>query len=108
MRGTTKNAIVTYNAIQKVFKSRFDESRSNAKLTDFSSSSVKHPMITDTRTPYESLLGKNKESFFSPVFFSRSMDEAISSSTSSAFAKTAYFAQLPFLISGKSDAARYL
>jgi heme/copper-type cytochrome/quinol oxidase subunit 2 len=108
LRGTTKNAIVTYNAIQKVFKSRFDESRSNAKLTDFSSSSVKHPMITDTRTPYESLLGKNKESFFSPVFFSRSMDEAISSSTSSAFAKTAYFAQLPFLISGKSDAARYL
>jgi hypothetical protein len=36
LRSSTRSAIVTYNAIQKVFKSRFDEGRSNARLQDFS------------------------------------------------------------------------
>ena len=64
LRSTARNAVVTYNAIQKVFKSRFDEGRSNARLQDFSNSYVTHPFITESKSPYESMLGKNKESFF--------------------------------------------
>jgi hypothetical protein len=64
LRSTARNSIVTYNAIQKVFKSRLDEGRSNARLQDFSNSYVTHPFVTETKTPYESLLGKNKSSFF--------------------------------------------
>jgi hypothetical protein len=64
LRASTKNAIVTYNAIQKVFKSRFDEGRSNARLQDFSNSFVSHPFLTAKRSSYEALLGKNKDNFF--------------------------------------------
>jgi len=64
LRSTTKNAIVTYNAMQKVFRSRYDEGRSNARLQDLTNSYNKHPFITAPKSPYESLLGKNKESFF--------------------------------------------
>jgi hypothetical protein len=66
LRSSAKNSLVTYNALQKVFKSRFDEGRSNARLQDFSNSSVKHPFITAKKTPYGSLLGKNKASFYVP------------------------------------------
>jgi hypothetical protein len=65
LRSTARNSVVTYNAIQKVFKSRFDEGRSNARLQDFSNSYITHPFITETKSPYESMLGKNKDSFFS-------------------------------------------
>ena len=64
LRSSARSAIVTYNAIQKVFKSRFDEGRSNARLQDFSNSYVSHPFLTEKKTPYESLLSKNKDSFF--------------------------------------------
>lgn len=64
LRSTARNSIVTYNAIQKVFKSRFDEGRSNARLQDFSNSFVSHPYITESKSPYEGMLGKNKDSFF--------------------------------------------
>jgi len=64
LRSTTKNATVTYNAMQKVFRSRYDEGRSNARLQDLSNSFAAHPFITAPKSPYESLLGKNKESFF--------------------------------------------
>jgi hypothetical protein len=38
LRSTAKNSMVTYSAIQKVFKSRLDEGRSNARLQDVSNS----------------------------------------------------------------------
>lgn len=65
LRSTARNSVVTYNAMQKVFKSRFDEGRSNARLQDFSNSFITHPFITESKSPYESMLGKNKDSFFS-------------------------------------------
>ena len=64
LRSTARNAIVTYNAIQKVFKSRLDEGRSHSRLQDFSNSFVAHPFVTATKSPYEGMLAKNKESFF--------------------------------------------
>lgn len=64
LRSSARNSIITYNAIQKVFKSRFDEGRSNARLQDFSNSFVSHPFITESKSPYEGMLGKNKDSFF--------------------------------------------
>jgi hypothetical protein len=65
LRASSKNAIVTYNAIQKVFKSRFDEGRSNARLQDFSNSYSSHPFVTAPKSGYESLISKNKVNFFS-------------------------------------------
>jgi hypothetical protein len=75
LRSSTRSAIITYNAIQKVFKSRFDEGRSHARLQDFSNSYVTHPFLTETKSPYESLLAKNKESFFNVNSYKQTVQE---------------------------------
>jgi hypothetical protein len=108
LRSTVKNAIVTYNAIQKVFRSRFDEGRSNARLEDFSNSFVKHPYLTDSRVNYESLLGKNKESFFKTNLYNQTYKLPYSDLTSVFYSNNIYFMDLPFLVSMKSDPSRYL
>jgi len=108
LRSTVKNAIVTYNAIQKVFRSRFDEGRSNARLEDFSNSFVKHPYITDGRINYESLLGKNKESFLKTNLYNQTKKLNYSTLSSIFFSNNIYFMDLPFLVSMKSDPSRYL
>jgi hypothetical protein len=69
LRSTAKNAIVTYNANQKVYKSRFDDSRSNMNFKDITNSFVTYPFITEGKAPYEKLLGKNKESFFNVTLY---------------------------------------
>lgn len=108
LRSTVKNAIVTYNAMQKVFRSRFDEGRSNARLEDFSNSFVKHPYITDTRINYESLLGKNKEFFLKTTLFNQSQKLNYSNLSSVFYSNNIYFMDLPFMLSMKSDPSRYL
>jgi hypothetical protein len=108
LRSTTKNSVVTYSAIQKVFRSRFDEGRSNARLQDVSNSYVKHPLISEKRTSFESLLSKNSESFMSTSLYNKflklnnSLIPELSNTTS------IYFAEIPFLLSLKSDSSRYL
>ena len=108
IRSTVKNSIVTYGAIQKVFKSRFDEGRSNARLEDFSNSYVKHPFITDNRTSYESLLGKNKESFMKVNFYNHTSKLTYSNMSPLFYSNNIYFMDLPFLVSTLSDPSRYL
>jgi hypothetical protein len=78
LRASAKNAIVTYNALQKVFRARFDEGRSNARLQDFSNSAITHPFLTSNRVPYEKLLGKNKESFFELTRYNHNLTEDFS------------------------------
>lgn len=69
LRSSARSAIVTYNAIQKVFKSRFDEGRSNLRMQDFSNSYVNHPFITEPKSQYESLLAKNTDNYFNTNSF---------------------------------------
>lgn len=108
LRSTTKNAIVTYNAMQKVFRSRYDEGRSNARLQDLSNSYVSHSFITAPKSPYESLLGKNKESFFNVNNYSQYFKSNFNEMFSVWNSLNVYFAELPFLTSMKSDPSRYL
>jgi hypothetical protein len=108
VRSTVKNAMVTYNAIQKVFRSRFDEGRSNARLEDFSNSYVKHPYLTDSRINYESLLGKNKESFLKVNLYNQTQKLNFSNLSNVFYSNNIYFMDLPFMVSMKSDPSRYL
>lgn len=108
LRSTVKNSIVTYSAIQKVFRSRFDEGRSNARLEDFTNSYVKHPYITDRRSSYENLLGKNKESYLKLNLYNSFNKLNFSNLSSLFYSNNIYFMELPFLVSMKSDPSRYL
>jgi hypothetical protein len=108
LRSTVKNAIVTYSAIQKVFRSRFDEGRSHTRLEDFSNSYVKHPYLTDSRINYESLLGKNKETFLKTNLYNQTSKLNYSSVLPLFYSNNIYFMDLPFMVSMKSDPSRYL
>jgi hypothetical protein len=108
LRSTTKNSMVTHSAIQKVFKSRLDEGRSHARLGDFSNSYITHPFVTASRTPYESILGKNKESFFSTQAYNSFYNDNFNTLFSVWNSLNSTFLDIPFLISMKSDPTRYL
>jgi hypothetical protein len=108
LRSTVKNSIVTYNALQKVFRSRLDEGRAHLRLFDFTNSYVPHPYITDGRYSYESLVGKNNESFYRVYLYNQNMVKNINYLTPILNASNIYNTDLPFLISFKSDPTRYL
>ena len=108
LRSTAKSSIVTYSAIQKVFKSRYDEGRANARLQDISNSYPKHLFISEQKTPYESLLGKNKESFFNTNNYNHSLTLNFNDIFANWNTLNTYFTDLPFLISAQSDSSRFL
>jgi len=70
LRSTAKNSIVTYNANQKVYKSRFDDLRSNINFQNIINSYTNYPFLTEPKSHYEGILGKNKESFFNTNHYS--------------------------------------
>ena len=108
LRGPSKEAIVLFKAYQKVFKARFDEGRSNARLQDLSNSFNRHLFVTALRTPYESLLKKNKESFFNVNSYKKYFRSNFNETFSVWNSLNVYFADLPFLVSMTSDPAKYL
>lgn len=108
LRAPVKNSIVTYNAIQKVFKTRFDEGRSNTKMNDFSNFYTKQPFISSPRIAYEKLLGKNKESFFKINFYKNNFNSYFNYFYDNTTSLNFYFYDFPFLLALKSDASRYL
>lgn len=108
LRSSIKNALVTYNAMQKVFKSRFDELRSHAKLTDYSNSFTNQLYISSPKTKYESLLGKNKISYYNINFYKLMKPSNFNLSGLTENYLNFYFFDFPFLMALKSDASRYL
>jgi len=108
LRSTAKNAIVTFNALQKVFRPRFDEGRSNVRYSDMSNTTIKYPIITESRIKYENLIGKNTESFFSPILYKSNFNKNLSVLSVISNSNSIFFDTLPFLLSMQSDASRYM
>jgi hypothetical protein len=108
LRSTARNAIVSYNAMQKVFKSRLDEGRSHSRLSDFSNSYTSHNFITSPKAKYESILSKNKNSFFDTNLYNQSLNKNLSLLSSIYNSLNSVLLDIPFLISEKSDPSRYL
>lgn len=108
LRSTAKNSIVSYNAMQKVFRSRLDEGRANMRMFDLSNSYLTHPFITEKRVNYENMLGKNKEVFYAVNNYNQYNVKNFHDITSVMNTLNIYNIDLPFLISMKSDPTRYL
>jgi len=108
LRSTARNAIGTFNALQKVFRSRFDEGRSNVRPQDISNNYVKHPHLSEPRVLYESLLGKNKRGFFGASTYKTSVATTYSTLSPVLNSLNIYFSSIPFLLSIQSDAGRHL
>lgn len=108
LRSPVKNSIVTYNALQKVFRSRFDEGRSNAKIFDYSNTTCGQPYISEPRLKYEKLLNKNRENFFDVNFFKNNFFTIFNEFYDAMSSLNFYTFEFPFLLAMKSDASRYL
>jgi hypothetical protein len=108
LRASLKNLIVTFNAIQKVYKSRFDDGRSNMNYNLMANTYLNYPLLMGDRSPYESLLRKNKQFFFTPnlvtTYFKPRLQKIYTSLTPSNYT----LFDIPFMLSLKSDASRYL
>ena len=108
LRQSAKNSLVTYNAIQKVFKARFDENRSNAKLGDFANFFVRQPFISSQRPQYEKLFGKTKRNFFEVNLYKNNFHKHSNNFWDTGITLNTYFYDFPFLLALKGDASRYL
>lgn len=108
LRSSTKSAIGNYNSYQKVFKTRFDENRSHAKISDLANLYVKQLNISAIKPKYERLLGKNKENFFQSHVYKNELILNFNTLYDSFNSINFYFFDLPFLLALKSDASRYL
>lgn len=108
LRSTAKNSIVTFSALQKVFRARFEDGRSNVRLNHFADLSVKQPLIMGKRLAFEKLLGKNKERFYNTSFYTNNTFSVLNSLSSSSNSLNTYFFDFPFLLSTLSDSAHFV
>ena len=108
LRSTARNSIVTYNALQKVFRARFEDGRSHASLNQFSALNVEQPFLNTSRVPYESLLGKTRNNFYKVNFYNNDSLELFNNLYSSSGVTNYQFFDFPFLLSAKSDMSRYM
>jgi len=69
LRSSVKNSVVTFNALRKVFRSRFDEGRSHTSLQLFAQSYLPQPFINDKSVNYNQLLSKDVNSYYQNVFY---------------------------------------
>jgi hypothetical protein len=108
VRSTARNSIVTYNALQKVFRARFEDGRAHASLNQFSALSTEQPFLNTDRTPYESLLGKTKNTFYRINFYNNDVVDLFNTLYASSSSTNYQFFDFPFLLSAKSDMSRYM
>lgn len=108
IRPYTKNSMVNYNAMQKVFRSRFEEGRSFVKLKDIALSESKQPFLNSNKVAFERSIGKEKINFYKINFYKNNNLNYHNNFYSSFTSLNFYFFDFPFLLSGKSDPSRYL
>lgn len=108
LRPAAKNIIVSANALIKVFKSRYDDNRSLARLEDFAELDSKQILISGPRASYEKFLSKNNTSMIAIKFFTSRLLEVDSLSSHLLYLHNFPFFDLPFLDARKSEASRYL
>jgi len=106
LRSTARNSLVTFAALQKVFRSFLDEGRSLSSLTTFSNLGVEQPFITSSKISFEKLLGKNKESFYNTSFYVNKNFKVFNDLASSNTSLNTYFFDFPFLLSVQSTVSR--
>ena len=108
LRSSARNSIVTYNALQKVFRSRFEDGRANVSLHQFSELKTHQPLLTTNRVAYEKILGKTKTSFYDTTFYNYKVLDVLNTLSSYTSSLNFNFFDFPFLLSAKSDMSRYM
>ena len=108
LRPTARSAIITANALQKVFRARFEDSRAHANLNQIAQLASPQPFLTARRIPYEDLLGKTKANFFDLTHYHLIRPAPLDHLDELKTAHLYPYYSFPLLLSLKSDMARYV
>ena len=108
LRPTAKNSIVTYNALQKVFRTRIEEGRSLATLEDFIGLKADQPFFNAPRVSYEKLIGKNRTNFYNSILYNTKPLYLYNNNFSLPQSLNFYYFDFPFLLSVITDSSRYV
>jgi len=108
MLANVAHAATGYSAIQKVYRTQFDEARSNVRIRDFSMSYQPLYRLSEKKFNFTTLLKKNTDSNYQPVFLKAQPHGPLSNLYAfQSFHSTQTF-DFPFRLAIKSDPARYL
>ena len=107
LRSSARNSIVNYNAFQKVFKPRLDESRAHVNTSTLSDLRLSQPFINDVKVPYTQMLGKNRDSFYSTPLYKTSSKLNFNPQSSLIDAINTPMYDFPFLLARTSDTMRF-
>jgi heme/copper-type cytochrome/quinol oxidase subunit 2 len=108
LRSNVKNSVVTFNALRKVFRSRFDEGRSHTSLQLFAQSNLPQPFINDKSVSYNQLLSKDTNSYYQNVFYKNNPFKIWNTNFLNSMSQNYSFYDLPFLLSEGSDSQKYM
>ena len=100
--------IADYKSLQKVFKLRFDDLRSHSNINVLSSSFMKHIDLSEIAPKFDSILVKNKQSFFKINIFAIHNYSNVTRSSLLINLLNNYSFNFPFLIALQSDQIRYI
>lgn len=107
LRSTARNSIVTFNALQKVFRARFEEGRSHTTIGNLSNLLQDQLFLTSPKIKYESLLGKTKNFFLTTSVYPTDLVFLTNNFFSLKTSLNYNFFTFPFLLSQRSDMSRY-
>jgi hypothetical protein len=105
---STKNTLTYYSALQKVYKTRFDEGRSTTRFEDFSATTSKLPLVSVKQPNLNYSIYKNWNAYTKYNFLTQSLSLNYFNSNVNNQITNYYYYDLPFLISIKSDSSRYI
>ena len=108
LRNTTKNLIVNYNSLQKIFRARLDENRSFASFKTLSNSHSYQFNLTTSKPIFDKFLAKNKTNFFKTNFFKTNFNKNFNELTTALSLNNFSIFKFPFLMSYKVDSAKYI
>jgi len=107
LRSTARNSIVTFNALQKVFRARFEEGRSHSSIANLSTLAQDQLFLTSPKIKYESLLGKTKNFFLTTTTYPTDLQYLTNNFFFLSTSLNYNFFTFPFLLSQRSDMSRY-
>ena len=108
LRASGRNSILSYNALQKVFRSRYEEGRANVSPLHYTETFVKKPNLSSNRPHVEGMLGKNKQNYFTPLFFKTEKLGLFNELYNFNLVLNFQTFDFPFLLAETSDPAKFL
>lgn len=107
MLDTYKGLMVMENAIGKVFRSAFDEGRSNVTFRDFSKINNDLPFLTSNLPNFKKLLHKNNTNFVSTNLYFSKYKININNSFITNISNNYFTYEFPFFVAFENDSIRY-